>query len=386
MRNSRLLICPLVACLSISAVKAHDVTWLENNFGSAPSNPMALYYPGDVRDGGNIYVRPSSGEPCIVAVNLNPSTSTLVNAQVLPPSTANSVMILVQILRAPTNHTETATISGEWHATGDPAGKGCDAVNPNPFSVPITVSDQQPPLRISGFNSAWIMLNGPARPLQYSSCITGPWSTYSIGQTFNIRKMTAGFFLQTRKLGGMIAGTVTDDSGTPQQNLTLDLQYGGAKVFTDFTGSYAFPTLPKGLNWLSLSNPVGANLNVGISNADHVATNPFTAAMIKAVMVADPPVDPTNVCNCTPWCSIGFAALAAGNSPVYYAGGANNPSGGTPDCGTPVVTVTPPVGAPFAITAGTGHHHNSGPSPASGTWTVTAVVCGKTKSASVTVP
>src|SRR6185312_561151 len=113
MRNVRLIVCPIAALLLVSAVKAHTVSWMENNDGSAPSNPMTLYYPGDVRLGGEIYVRPSSDEKCIVVVTLGTSTSTLVNAQVLPPSTANSVKILVQILRAPSNHTETATITGE---------------------------------------------------------------------------------------------------------------------------------------------------------------------------------------------------------------------------------------------------------------------------------
>ena len=375
----------LIGLLSLGGLDAHEVTWLENQSGYTPANPMVLYYPRDLS--GKIYVDPSYDEPCTVVVNMNPSPSPLVNVQVLPPSTANAVVVLVQVLRAPTNHTETVTVSGEWHATGFPLFNNCDAVNPNTFSVPITVSDQPPPFGIVGFNNSWIMLSGPYRSLQQSSCLTGPWSTLGFGQTFNVRKtMGDGFFTLTRQVGGMIAGVVTDNSGTPQQNLSFDLQYGGAKVFTDFTGSYTFPRLPIGMNWLSLSNPIGANLNIGISNADNVATNPFTAAMIKAVLAAAPIAQPTNVCNCTPWCSIGFATLAGGTSPVYFAGGANNPSGGTPDCGTPTVTVTPPVGAPFTITAGTGHHHNSGPNPASGTWTVTAVVCGQTKTASVTVP
>lgn len=375
----------LIGLLSSARVHAHTVNWLENNFGFVPSSPMVLYYPRDLT--GKIYVDPSYGEPCIVVVNMNPSPSSLVNVQVLPPGTANAVTVAVQVLRAPSNHTETVTVSGEWHATGFPPFNNCDAVSPNTFSVPITVSDQPPPFRVAGFNSSWIMLSGLNRPLQQSSCLTGPWSTLGFGQTLNVRKtMGEGFFLQTRDLGGMIAGYVMDNSGTPQQNLSFDLQYGGTKVFTDLNGSFSFPRMPIGLNWLSLSNPIGANLNIGISNADNVATNPFTPAVVKAVMAAAPLVSPTNVCNCTPWVAIGFASIPGGQTPVYYAGGANNPNGGTPDCGTPTVTVTPPVGAPFTITAGTGHHHNSGPNPASGTWTVTAVVCGQTKTASVTVP
>jgi hypothetical protein len=59
---------------------------------------------------------------------------------------------------------------------------------------------------------------------------------------------------------------------------------------------------------------------------------------------------------------------------------------GPADCGQPKVTVTPPVGAPFSIAVGTSLHQNSGANPASGTWTVTTTVCGRSKSCMVTVP
>jgi hypothetical protein len=385
MRKIPVIFTLLFGLLLIREGRAHVVDWMENPWGYAPANAMVFYYPRELT--GKIYVDPSYDEPCTVVVNLNASTSTLVNAQVLPPNPENSVVVAVQILRAPSNHLETATISGEWHATGLPTGKGCDAVNPNAFSVPITVTDQALLLRITSINSAWVNLSGPNRALQSSSCLTGPWSVLGIGQTFTVKKMMdSAFFLQTRELGKFIGGVVLDNTGTPQQNLKIGLQYGGPIAFTDFSGTYSLSRMPIGLNWLSLSNSIGASLNIGITNTDNTPTNSYTAAMIKAVMAADPPVSPTNVCNCTPWCAIGFASVAGGQTPVYYAGGANNPNSGTPDCGTPTVTVTPPVGAPFTISAGPGHHHNSGPNPTSGTWTVTTVVCGKTKTASVTVP
>jgi len=382
---SHIAILSLIGLLSVGRSKAHIVDWLENWYGYTPANAMVFYYPRELS--GKFFVDPSYGEPCTVVVNVNPSTSTLVNAQVLPPNPENSVVILVQILRAPSNHTENATITGEWHATGLPAGSNCDAVLPNAFSVPITVTDQPLLLRISSINNSWVNLIGPNRALQSASCLTGPWSTLGIGQTFNVRRMMGdGFFMQTRELGKFIGGVVLDNVGAPQQNLKIGLQYGGPYTFTDFSGSYSLSRMPVGLNWLYLSNSIRANLNIGITNTDNTPTNSYTAAMIKAVMAAAPAIDPTNICNCTPWCAIGFATTPDGRTPVYYAGGANNPNGGTPDCGTPMVTVTPPVGAPFTISAGTGHHHNSGPNPASGTWTVTAVVCGQTKTATVTVP
>jgi hypothetical protein len=376
----------LVGLLCAGTVHAHIVDWWpENPMGGAPANPMVFYYPDDLS--GRFYVDPIYLEPCTVVVNVNASTSSLVNAQVLPPTTANSVAILVQILRAPSNHLETATISGEWHATGLPVGFNCDAVNPNLFSVPITVTDQKPPFRISSINSSWVNLIGPNRALQSSSCLTGPWSTIGVGQTFTVRKMmTSGFFRQTKQVGNFVAGYMMDNVSWGVPNLTIGSQYGGPTATSDSSGSYSLPRMPVGFNWFFITNPIGANLNVGITNKDTAPTNAFTAATVKIVMAAAPIAPPTNVCNCTPWCSIGFATTPDGQTPVYYAGGANSPSSGTPDCGAPVVTVSPPVGAPFTISAGTDHHHNSGPNPATGTWTVTAVVCGITKTATITVP
>src|SRR5450432_236525 len=138
------------------------------------------------------------------------------------------------------------------------------------------------------------------------------------------------------------------------------------------------------MNLLAITNPIGASLNIKISNTNNTtAANTFIAAMIKVDMVAAPLAAPTNICNCTPWCSIGFGTPPEAQTPVYYAGGANSPNGGMPDCGQPQVTITPPGGVAFSIAPGTSHHHNSGPNPASGTWTVTALVCGQSKPATI---
>jgi hypothetical protein len=376
----------LAGWLSVGPGQAHIVDWWpENPTGGSPASPMIFYYPRELS--APFFVDPSYGEPCTVVVNITPSTSTLVSAQPLPPNPANSVGVLVQILRAPSNHTETATITGEWHATGLPPFNGCDATSPNPFSVPITVKDSTPPFRITSIDSMWVNLSGPLRALQSSSCLTGPWSTIGVGQLFVVRKMPdSGFFRQTRQVGNFVAGYVGDNFSWGLPNITLGPQYGGPTATSDSSGSFSIPRLPPGLNWIAISNAVRASLNFAVSNKDNNPSNPYTPVTIKADMQAAPPVDPTNLCNCTPWCSIGFATTPDGQTPVFYAGGANSPSSGTPDCGAPVVTVTPPVGAAFTISPGTTHHHNSGPNPASGTWTVTAVVCGQTKTATITVP
>jgi hypothetical protein len=387
MRNfARVVLFLLVGLLRVGMLRAHIVDWMENPRGDAPGNPMVFYYPGEFS--GHFYVDPSYYEPCTVVVNLNSSTSTLINAQVLPPNPANSVGVLVQILRAPSNHLETATITGEWHATGFPLGYGCDATSPNAFSVPVSVTDQKPYLQIQSTVNGWINLNsGRYSALQFSPCISGPWSSIGLGQMYSVRNnMRKGFFQQTKQLGGFIAGVVTDNSGWAMPNVTLGLLYGGPTATTDSSGVYSLPRMPYGINLIAITNPVGASLNVEIANTNNSGTNAYTAAMVKAAMVAAPLAAPTNICNCTPWCAIGFATLPDGQTPVYYAGGANSPASGTPDCGQPQVTVTPPGGVPFSINPGTSHRQNSGANPASGTWTVTAVVCGQSKSATITVP
>lgn len=380
MRNAIRTICLLFAGLLLAGqLKAHDVVWWENPTGLVPSNPMVFYYPNELS--GQFHVAPSSGEPCTVAVSAS-STSTLVNAQVLPPNPANTVDILVQILRAPSNHLETATITGEWHATGLPAGQGCDATNPNPFSVTISVSDQMPKWGFKLNSMAnWVDIDtGFNCALQSARCLPGPWVNIGSGQKFWVNNdVPVRFFQRSRMLGGFVSGTVTDSSGSLLSGINLGLLYGGPSTTTDSTGSFSFfPRLPWGMNVISISNSAGASVNIPVP-----ATN-NTAVDFKVAMVTAPPV--TNACNCTPWCAIGFGTLPGGTTPVYYAGGANGPGSGAANCGQVQVTVTPPGGTPLPITPGSTRSQNSGPNPAAGTWTVTTIVCGQTKTATLTVP
>lgn len=359
---------------------AHNVIWWENPVGSAPTNTLA--FTGD-EFYGYVKVVPSFREPCTVVVNLTPPSSTLISAQVLAPNPANAVSIRVVVLRAPANHFETATVSGEWHATGFPVGYGCDATNPNPFSVPISVSDQPPKFQIGlSANKQWVVLNpGFDSALLEGSCLTGPWRNIAVGSAFDLPlSMPVKFFQRSKQIGNQVGGTVTDSGGNLLSGIQLQLPYGGLGTISDLTGTYNFPWMPYGLNAITITNPSGSSLNVEITNTDNTTVN------FQVALQAAPPVPVTNACNCTPWCAIGFGALPGGQTPVYYAGGANPPPSGPANCGQPVVTVTPPTGAPFTITPGSNHHHNSGPNPASGTWTVTATVCGQTKVATVDVP
>jgi 2,4-dienoyl-CoA reductase-like NADH-dependent reductase (Old Yellow Enzyme family) len=91
----------LAGFLLLVKLQAHDVVWWEDPDGFSPSNAMDFYYPWEVYD--YIGVVPSTNEPCTVVVNLNPPSSTLISAQVLPTNPANEKFTLAtgnQILAA----------------------------------------------------------------------------------------------------------------------------------------------------------------------------------------------------------------------------------------------------------------------------------------------
>jgi hypothetical protein len=381
MRNLKHAVVMLLGGLCVSGqVQAHNVIWWENPSGYNPSTPMTFYYPQQYVD--YFFAAPLLNEACTVVVNLNSINSTLVSASVIA-SPANRVAVRVLILRAPSNHLETATISGEWHATSLPTPEYCTAVTPNPFTVPITVSDQLPSWQINvTANGEWIMLDaGFNSALQYSSCITGPWANIGMGQTYSIKNdMREGFYQRTKQVGGFISGYINDTWGNPLSGLGMGLVESGPIITSD-SGTYQFPRMPYGLNVISITNPaISAVLNTEILNTNNVVQD----WVVDMEGNTNPP--PTNVCDCTPWCAIGFGNGPAGQTPVYYSGGASQPKGSQNTCDAPVVTVTPPSGPPITIHAGTRGRQNSGPNPESGTWTVTAVVCGKTQTATVDVP
>jgi hypothetical protein len=343
-------------------LQAHDVVWWESPF-SFFTGAMDFCYPSEFYD--FVGVLPSSGEPCTVVVKLDPPTSTLVNAQVLPPNPDNEVYIGVQVMRAPTGAVETATISGRWYATGYPDPVYCDATNQmatnQVISIPIAVfnsplewhvlpaADQKSIAIDAGINCA----------LQAAASLAGPWLIVGQGQTFTVNsEMPSGFFQRLKKLGGAVTGTVTDQSGNPLTGVTLSLPLGGPAATTDAGGYFALPRLAWGMNLIAISNAIGAVLNIAIPATNNIAVG------IKAAMAAAPPAT-SNACNCTPWCAIGFATLPGGQTPVYYAGGANPPKVGPANCGQPQVIVTRPDGYSSPITAGTGRDQNSGPNPAS---------------------
>jgi len=381
MRNVvRIFFLLFAGLLLVGKLQAHDVVWWENQSGADTNNPMVFYYPQEAYD-DDVGVDPEDYEPCLVDVYLDPPTSTLVDAAVLTDLPANSVDILVLILRAPSNHLETATITGYWEATGEPADEGCDGYDE--FSIPIVVSDQEPKWQINLVTGELIDLNtGYPCALQYSDCPTGPWEIWGIGQKFRVPpEMTEGYFQRSKQTGGFVNGMITDPFGNPIPGIGLDLLYGGSPATFDSLGNFSFASRqPKGMNVYKITNPIGASLSV----AAKVTNNTVVNYVVAMAAVTNPP--PTNVCNCTPWCAIGYGTLPGGLTPVYYSGGANSPKSGAVGCDQPKVSVTPPSGKSFPIKSGSNRRQNSGPNPAAGTWTVTATVCGQIKTATVTVP
>ena len=371
----------LLLFLAIGKIQAHDVVWWEDPDAPASSKGMDFYFP--MEDHDTFGVVPSSDELCTVVVNLNPPDSTLIAAQVLPPNPGNEVDIFVRVLREPVGASETATLTGEWHATGLPKDSGCTAVMPNLFTVPIVVKRSIPLWHVSP-KAAGRLIDidtGLDCALRAAESPLGPWLTVGKGKAFTINSDETPFslFTRLRRVGGLVSGTVSDPLGKALSGATLGLLYGGASTTTDASGGFSLPRLPWGLNLITISNWIGASLNVVIPATNNTAVN-FKVAMEAQV------TPPTNACNCTPWCAIGFGALPGGQTPVYFAGGANPPAVGPADCGKPSVTVTTPSGAKFPIIPGSSRHQNSGEEPEPGTWTVTTVVCGQTKSCSVTVP
>ena len=130
--DARLLLIGFVLFNSFR-VCAHDVVWPGNPSGFTPTVPLRV----EVGTNGLIQVQPVTGESCIVEVNLDVTTSTLVKAEIITENPARQVDIRITPLRGPAQLLELVMISGEWHATGDPDPEECTALLPNRFSVTI---------------------------------------------------------------------------------------------------------------------------------------------------------------------------------------------------------------------------------------------------------
>ena len=359
-----------------------------------PTTPLVIAYQSLDDMNQFVRVKPSSGETCTVVVHLDPVQSSYLTATV-GPNPANTVDIEVSLIKVPTSTNPiTTSITGYWSATGVPNPVVCDATNQNFFSIPVIIAMSRHQGLLSWYQRpTWLWVEpGRFTGLQGAFSPSGPFMNVGKGSSFTVPVyMGSYFFQQTIRPGGDVSGTVTDDSGKVQSGLSVNLIYGGTPSTTATDGTFYVAGLLWGQNLVTFANSItfidaGTGKNRTETAAAEVvvpAEVPYGSMQVKVVVQIFPPPP---ACNCSPWCAIGFGTINGSQTPVYYSGGANPPYNAPPTCDIPLVTVTPPNGPPFAISSGSGRHQNSGPNPASGTWTVTTVVCGQTKTATITVP
>src|SRR5580765_5668690 len=202
--------------VAVGTLQAHDVIWLENlmSFGN---NPMVLNFGLDecgYPDYGMIGIVPSIGEPCTVAVNLNPPTSSAITTSFAGGvSVGNAVWIYVDVKPFAGMGDVNTVVSGEWHATGSPPDAGCTATNPNPFSVPITIKLPRP-WRIWPGTMPWtvqIDTLGTLSGLRAADSLSGPWYNVGFGSNFTVTSdQKLQFYKGTHRLGSAFGGIITD--------------------------------------------------------------------------------------------------------------------------------------------------------------------------------
>ena len=129
------------------AVNAHDVVWPGNPSGFTPQEQLKIPFGTNAV----VEVKPVTGEACIVSVTLDPLPSTLVRVEITTDNPARQVNLVVTALRAATDASEIALITGEWHATGSPDPDECTAVKPNRFAVPVKVLGGPPAPSLNDF-------------------------------------------------------------------------------------------------------------------------------------------------------------------------------------------------------------------------------------------
>lgn len=379
-------------------LRAHEVVWWDNLYTGDPSIPLVFALNDeDIKDlivdepvVDYVGVVPTYLEPCTVQVNLDPVNSEYISATVLAPNPAVWVDIAVRVLRVPPpGQTIKTKISGEWHATKE---SGCTAVEPNRFEVPIVIAVELPwVFGWSAMRAGFLQLQTPSKvALQCGPTVNGPWWNIGVGNNFELEpEGQYKFFRGIQKQGGDVVASFTDSMGVPLNGLTLGLPLGGPAGTTSLSGGVTLQGLPYGLNMLQLlksftyPDPVSQEPRTDKVGLELDAATPGAHGTLN--MKVEVQVFPLPNCNCTPWCALGFGAYNGEPTPLYFAGGANAPKGGTPDCGVPEVTVTGPDGKSFPIAAGTGKHQST-PNPAPGLWTVTTKVCGQTKSCSLRIP
>ncbi len=185
-------------------------------------------------------------------------------------------------------------------------------------------------------------------------------------------------------------GTVSFSVQTRTQPnyLNLYLETGNAGPATPLTnGTTTLTNVPAGTN---VPMQVQSFLTVETNSVTGERTTYVVSVRFDVVVVAglavtvpikvditsigEPPLAP---CNCTPWAGI-VGGTVDGVQKVEASGGSYGDCPGT----TPTVTITGPGGVTVTNNGG---QHGFDPA-ADGTWIVTSVICGKTNTATITLP
>jgi hypothetical protein len=400
-----LLIFALV--LSTAGAKAHDVLWWDNlGFPPfLPPPPMVIeVYPEDLlfdeEPFATIKIYPESFwtpvgpffEPCTVFVNMDPPKNPLLGVDVAPnPAIEVDVDVFLKDL-PPANQVIDTEVTGEWHATGLPEGFGCDAVMPNKFTVPVQIIFNPPKWFITYDETSERVNIDTHRPVTIQGGIDlKNWMNIGVGQTFSVApEGQLYFFREIKLMGGNLLGTITDPAGKPQTGITADLSEGGRNTKPDDKGNYVMNFMPFGDNLIQIIKTFLITDPVTGEKGTNLATFDLVVPIIKAYGTLNLKVEMQTfqipLCNCTPWCSIGFGAYDGTTTPIYFSGGANPPKAGPASCGAVEVTVTRPDGSILPLKAGKGRHQNSGANPMPGTWKVTTKVCGQEKTCTIDYP
>jgi hypothetical protein len=264
-----------------------------------------------------------------------------------------------------------------------PAGETVQVFFAPPSSIPLSISQPTPTNVLvsapGGFPESGL--------LQVADSLNSPWKSllgvadfYSEPSLKGSHFFRLGFGVPTSPLFGILSAT----TGAPADGLTVQLGPNGPLQSIAADPNFYFDQVPQGLVDLVVSAPVqvldpslsqvtvypvslALTVPVTPSGASVALQEDFVAQVLKA---------PT--CDCVPWC--GVVGGTVNGVQKIVAGGGKLP----PGCnGQATVIVTGPGDLTFNL--GQGGRMSATPA-ANGTWTVTATVCGVTRTASITLP
>ncbi len=232
--------------------------------------------------------------------------------------------------------------------------------------------------------------NGRNIAIQASSDPKGPYRNVAVIPAMQtqvnldqITEILQQFYrLQYIDTVGKLKVMVQNPGGSPMSNAPVKLGRDDATTLTTGTdGSAEWDDFPDGdTEFVLEEDTTVTGTSVTYSNKVmmlvNVAANISKLIVIQAMIAADTNAPPP-ACNCTPWCGI-VAGVVDGVEQLEARGGANGTCGDSAN-----VQITPPVGAPFTLPPGQTLFDRP---PASGTWTITSTVCGRTQTATITVP